>query len=77
MLCTHGHNEVDAALVRSKFGPPMFEPEAYRKQMYCIEESICGIVGLFCGLRTHSAPWELCPFALLLMPCVCCNHTSS
>jgi len=25
----------------------MFEPEVFRKQMYCIEESICVIVGTF------------------------------
>jgi len=25
------------ALARSKFGPPMFEPEVCRKQIYCIE----------------------------------------
>jgi len=32
---------------RSKFGVPMFEPEIFRKQMYCIKESICDIVGTF------------------------------
>jgi len=26
---------------------PMFEPEACQKQVYCVEESICGIVGPF------------------------------
>jgi len=25
----------------------MFEPELFRKQMYCIEESACDIFGLF------------------------------
>jgi len=25
----------------------MFEPEVFRKQMYCIEESTCDIVGMF------------------------------
>jgi len=25
----------------------MFEPEVFRKQMYCIEESTCDIVGTF------------------------------
>ena len=29
---------------RNKFGAPMLEPEAFRKQMYCIEESACDIV---------------------------------
>jgi len=32
---------------RSKFGAPMFETEVFRKQMYCTEESTCGIVGTF------------------------------
>jgi len=32
---------------RSKFGAPMFEPEVFRKQMYCIEESTCDIVVTF------------------------------
>ena len=32
---------------RSKFGAPMFEPEVFRKQIYCIEESSCDIVGTF------------------------------
>jgi len=32
---------------RSKFGVPMFEPEVFRKQMYCIEESTCDTVGTF------------------------------
>jgi len=31
---------------RSKFGVPMFEPEFFRKQMYCIEESICDNIGI-------------------------------
>jgi len=34
---------------RSKFDAPMFETEVevFWKQMYCIEESTCDIVGLF------------------------------
>ena len=40
---------------RSKFGAPMFEPEVFRKQMYYIEESTCGIVGTFRRLRSRSA----------------------
>jgi len=39
----------------------MFEPEAFRKQMYCIEESTCEIVGTFWRPRSHSAPGELRP----------------
>jgi len=41
---------------RSKFGAPMFEREVFRKQMYCIEESACGIVGTFWRSHNHSAP---------------------
>jgi len=32
---------------RSTFGVPMFEPEVFRKQMSCVEESGCDIVGTF------------------------------
>jgi len=31
----------------------MFKPEVFRKQMYCIEESTCDIVGIFDALRSH------------------------
>jgi len=53
---------------RSKFGALMFEPELFRKQMYCIEESTCDIVGTFQrppqsfgAHRSDAAPGELCP----------------
>jgi len=46
---------------RSKFGAPMFEPEFFRKQMCCIEESTCDIVRTFWRPRSDSAPGELCP----------------
>jgi len=59
---------------RSKFGAPIFEPEVFRKQMYCIEEITCvTLLGLFSALSAHSAPptmiWRpapgvLCPRAL-------------
>ena len=32
---------------RNKFGVPMFEHQVFWKQMYCIEESICDIIGTF------------------------------
>jgi len=32
---------------RSKLGAPMFEPEFFRKHMYCIKESTCDIVETF------------------------------
>ena len=38
---------LDGARARSEFGAPMFEAEVFRKQMYCIEESICDYSGDF------------------------------
>ena len=38
-----GRNEVSWR----KFGAPIFEPEVFRKQIHCIEESTCDIVGTF------------------------------
>ena len=32
---------------RSEFDAAMFEPEVFRKQIFCIEESICDIIKLF------------------------------
>jgi len=32
---------------RSKLDALVFEPELFRKQIYCIEESTCDIVGTF------------------------------
>ena len=40
---------------RSKFGAPMFEPEVFRKQMYCTEESTCDIVETFRRPRSDLA----------------------
>jgi len=42
----------------SKFGAPVFEPEVFRKQIYCIEEGSCDIVGIFWRPRSISAPPE-------------------
>ena len=42
----------------------MFEPEIFRKQMYCIEESTSDIVGTFRRPHIDSAPGKLCPLAL-------------
>jgi len=41
---------------RSKSAAPMFGPELFRKQMYCIEESTCDILGTFWRPRSDSAP---------------------
>jgi len=62
--------------------PPMSEPEVFRKQMHCIEESICDIVGTFrrplqplVAPRSHlasphsdSAPREMYLLSPLVMP---------
>jgi len=32
---------------RSKFGVPMFEPEIFRNHMYCMEEILVTLLGLF------------------------------
>ena len=57
---------------RSKFGAPIFEPEVFWKQMYCIKECTCDIGGTFHHLpqsfgapRSDSAPGECAPFAPL------------
>jgi len=41
---------------RSKFAAPMFANEFFRKQMYCIEDSTCDVVGTFGAFRSDSAP---------------------
>jgi len=43
---------------RSKCGAPVVEPEVFRKQIYCIEESACDIVATFRlpGNRTKGRP---------------------
>jgi len=69
---------------RSKFIAPIFEPEVFRKQMYCIEKSTCDIFGTFrsppviLAHRSDSAPGELSP------PCtpryarvICCQRKAS
>jgi len=40
---------------RSKFGAPVVETEVLRKQMHCIEESVCDIVGTFWSPRSDLA----------------------
>ena len=66
---------------RDRTGAPMVKPELFRKQLYCIEESSCDIVGTFRRLpqyfgapaviqRAHSelAPGKLCPPYPLVTP---------
>jgi len=67
-----------APAARSKFDAPMFEPEVFRKQMHCTEESRLLATWLrFVGaLRSHSAPHsnsvpgQLCPLCPLATPLV-------
>jgi len=54
-----GVTRLDGA--RSKFAAPMFEPEVFRKQMQCIEESTCDNVGTFRRLPQWFGARGLCP----------------
>ena len=48
-----GRNEVRwPPGARSNFGASMFEPEVFWKQLYCIEESVVTLLGLF-GARIN------------------------
>jgi len=42
----------------ASLSPPILEPEVFRQQMYCIEECVCDIVGIFWRPRNHSAPLQ-------------------
>jgi len=42
------------------FGAPMFEPELFRKQIYCIEENTCNIFGTF-RRPGNCAPFNYAP----------------
>jgi len=55
--CVQGTNEVRWRPGKeASLSPPCSKTEVFRKQMYCNEESICGIVRTFWWLRSHSAP---------------------
>jgi len=59
---------------KSKYGTPMFEPEVFRKQMYCNEESTCNIAGTFWRPGNH-APLVtplVTPFHALCFRCKTC-----
>jgi len=55
-----------APRARSEFGAPVFQPEVFRKHMYCIEESTCNILGAFGAPCIDSAPGNCSP---LTPPC--------
>jgi len=46
---------------RKQVWHPMFEPEVFGMQMYCIEESTCDTVGTFRHPRSHSASPSVIP----------------
>jgi len=51
-----GYNEVRwRPGARSKFGASMLEPEVFPRQICCIEESTCNIVGTFRRPRSDLA----------------------
>jgi len=58
---------LDGARGKKQVWPPMFEPEFFWKEMYCIEESTCDIIETFGAPRSNSVPnsdsatGELCP----------------
>jgi len=46
---------------RSEFGAPMFEPEVFRKQMCCIEESVVTFLGPFGAPAVIRRPGNCAP----------------
>ena len=84
---TQGRNEVrwrpeqktNSAPPWSKFGAPMIKSEFFRRQIYCIEESNCDIVGtfLFGASSSNAAPlqWFSAPI-VNWRPGNCAPHSS-
>jgi len=56
-----GVRALNTARARSMFGASIVEFEVFCKQMYCIEESTCDLVGTFRCPYSDSAPVELYP----------------
>ena len=55
----------------------MFEPEVFRKQMYCIEERTCDIVGTFSAPSALiRRPGSCAPFAPLITPSLASNTST-
>ena len=50
---------------RSKFGAPIFEPEFFRKQMYCVDESTCANFGTFRPAAMIRRPGNCAPLCPL------------
>ena len=55
LLTDRGVTRIDSARGKKQVWHPMFESEVFRKQIYCIEESACDIVGTFRRPHNHSA----------------------
>ena len=53
---------------RSKFGAPMFEPEVFRKQMYCTEVLVT-LLGLFGAPQSFGAR-GIVPLAPVVTPLI-------
>ena len=66
-----GVTRSDSARARSKFDAPMFEPEVFRKQMCCIEESTCYIAGFFSPSAMIQRPGISTPLLLSLIAFMC------
>ena len=47
MLVIRGVTRLGGAWGKKQVWHPLFEPEIFRKQIYCIEECTCDIVGIF------------------------------
>jgi len=52
---------------RNKFGAPMFEPEVFRKQMYCYEKSAYDIVVTFWSPAVIRRPGNCAPLVTSLV----------
>jgi len=70
---SRGVTRLDGARGKYKFDASMFEPEIFLKEIYCIEESTCDIVGIFRRPSSDSASGD---GALLVPPRYAPAHTS-
>ena len=68
----------------ASFVPPCSNLRPVGRKCTALKKVFVALLGLFCGLRSHSAPLavirrlENCaPFAPSSCSCVCCHHTSS
>jgi len=54
-----GVTRLNGARGKKRVWRPLFEPEVFRKQMYCIRVSTCDIFGALCtqGIVPSLRPW--------------------